>query len=61
MVLVVVFVALPAVSVGGRGAGLETRGSLMDLEVGATSSQLSGSKSTHLGVSEAGYVVQGTT
>ena len=49
MVLVVVFVALPPVFVGGRGVSLE---SLMDLEVGATSSQLARHESTHLGASE---------
>ena len=33
----------------------------MDLEVGATSSKLDVHDSTHLGASEGGQVVQGTT
>ena len=33
----------------------------MDLEVGATSSQLAGHDSTHLGASEVGEVVEDTT
>ena len=47
MVLVVVFVALPLVSVGGRGVGVEMGVVFVDLEVGATSSQLNGHESTH--------------
>ena len=61
MVLVVALVSLPPVSVGGRGEGLETGGYLMDLEVGATSSQLDGHGSTHRGALEVWLVVQGTT
>ena len=54
MVLVVVFVAFPSVSVGGRGAGLETKEYLMDSKAGEKSSQLVGHESTHPGASKVG-------
>ena len=54
MVLVMVFVALPPVSVGGRGSGLEIGGVFDGSEVGATSSQLDGNDSTHPGALEVG-------
>ena len=54
MVLVVDFAALPRVSIGGRGAGLEIGGVFHGPRVGVTSSQLDGHESTHLGASEVG-------
>ena len=52
MVLVVALISLPPVFVGGRGKAWRQEESLMNLEVGATSSQLVGHESTHLGASE---------
>ena len=49
MLLVVVFVALPPLYVGGKGAGLETGGVFDGPEVGATSYQLDGHELTHPG------------
>ena len=61
MVLVVVLVAFPLVSVGGRGASMEMGGVFDGPEIGAMSSHLVGHESTHLRASKVGEVVQGTT
>ena len=52
MLEIIVFVALPPVSIGKEGQAWRQEESLMDLEVGATSSQLAGHESTHPGASE---------
>ena len=52
MVLVIALVALPPVSIGGRGAGLEMGGVFVGPGGSATSSQFDGHDSIHIEASE---------